>query len=488
MRHGIAFTLLMVASTLTASASGNAQIDRTELAIPQMGEPADASLSPREEMEIGSRITTQLYRAGFILEDPELTDYIAGIGWNIASRSGNLPQQLTFFVVRDPRINAFALPGGYMGFNAGLIMAARTESELAGVVAHELAHVTQRHIARSIEGTRVSNIATWATVLAAIIAGSAAPDVVIGALALGQAATYQQQVNFTRAHELEADRLGIRTMAQAGYNPEGMVSFFQRLEQQSRLYGSGLPEILRTHPVNTTRISEARARAAEYEGQPVTERTVEFRIMQARSRVLTSARPSQALEYYSQRMDSGIEGIGERYGAALAMAELGNFEPAREVLKPALEQAPRQASLLLLNARILAGLRQDEAALAEYRTVIEHHPRYAPALLALAETLMDQGAHGEARQHLLDNLTALRDHADTHRLLARAAREVDDTAELAYQSAAFAWHRGDAPTALSHLDAGLRVASLSAQERARLTAFRRDLRGTLPNNWRPQEP
>ena len=224
------------------------------------------------------------------------------------------------------------------------------------------------------------------------------------------------------------------------------------------------------------------------EGQPVTERTVEFRIMQARSRVLTSARPSQALEYYSQRMDSGIEGIGERYGAALAMAELGNFEPAREVLKPALEQAPRQASLLLLNARILAGLRQDEAALAEYRTVIEHHPRYAPALLALAETLMDQGAHGEARQHLLDNLTALRDHADTHRLLARAAREVDDTAELAYQSAAFAWHRGDAPTALSHLDAGLRVASLSAQERARLTAFRRDLRGTLPNNWRPQEP
>ena len=112
-----------------------------------------------------------------------------------------------------------------------------------------------------MEGTRVADIATWAAVLAAIIAGSAAPDVVLGALSLGQAATLQRQINYTRNHELEADRIGIGTMMSAGFDPAGMVSFFQRLEQQSRLYGSGMPEILRTHPVNTTRIAEARARA-----------------------------------------------------------------------------------------------------------------------------------------------------------------------------------------------------------------------------------
>lgn len=484
MRQILALMMLATAPWLPVGAAW-AQMNYDDLAIPQMGEPADASLSPREERDIGARVTAQMHAAGFILPDPELTDYITRIGWNIASRSGNLPDQLTFFIVRDPRINAFALPGGYMGFNAGLLTSARTESELAGVVAHELAHVTQRHIARSIEGTKVSTIATWAGVLAAIIAGSADPDVVMGALALGQAMTYQQQVNFTRAHEMEADRIGIRNMVAAGYDPEGMVSFFQRLEQQSRLYGTGMPEILRTHPVNTTRITEARARAAEYSNLSVNERVLEFQAMQARARVLASARPSQALEYYSRRLDSGIDTIGERYGAALAMVQLGQYGNAREVLAPALESAPRQASLLLLQARILSGQRLHDAALAAYRTVLEHHPRYAPALLAYADTLMDQGAHAEARQYLLDNLQTLRDHADTHRLLARAARQLGDTAELAYQSAAFAWHRGDAPTALSHLDAGLRIASLDPQQRGRLSAFRRELRDTLPRNWRP---
>lgn len=483
MRH--ALRLLLTTATLLLPAVVAAQMNYDNLAIPQMGEPADASLSPSEEREIGARVTAQMHAAGFILPDPELTDYITRVGWNIASRSGNLPEQLTFFIVRDPRINAFALPGGYMGFNAGLLTSARTESELAGVVAHELAHVTQRHIARSIEGTKVSNIATWAAVLAAIIAGSADPDVVMGALALGQAMSYQQQVNFTRAHETEADRIGIRNMVAAGYDPEGMVSFFQRLEQQSRLYGTGMPEILRTHPVNTNRITEARARAAEYRNLTINERTEDFLVMQARARVLASPRPSQALEYYSRRLDSGIDTIGERYGAALAMAELGQYAQAREVLAPALEAAPRQANILLLQARILAGQRLHDAALAAYRTVLEHHPRYAPALLAYAETRMDQGAYAEARQYLLDNLQVLRDHAETHRLLARAARELGDTAELAYQSAAYAWHRGDAPTALSHLDAGLRIASLDPQQRARLGAFRRELRETLPRNWRP---
>ncbi|MCR9092251.1 MAG: M48 family metalloprotease, partial [Proteobacteria bacterium] len=243
---------LSLLSLLAVPPAGHPISDDIEL--PQLGEPADAVMSPREEYQIGARVTAQIHAAGYALEDPQLTDYISRLGWHIASHGSRVPDHLQFFMVRDPRINAFALPGGFMGFNAGLMMAAESESELAAVVAHELAHVTQRHIARTIQGTRAADIATWAAVLAAIIAGSASPDVVLGALSLGQAASLQRQVSFTRTHELEADRIGIGTMIAAGYDPQGMVSFFRRLEQQSRLYGSQIPDILRTHPVNTTRI------------------------------------------------------------------------------------------------------------------------------------------------------------------------------------------------------------------------------------------
>lgn len=476
-----------VALGLVASpVASPAQTGGKEIVLPQLGEPADVVMSPREEFEIGSRVTAQIHAAGYAIEDPELEDYVAQLGWHIASHTANTPEHLEFFVVRDPRINAFALPGGFMGFNAGLLMAAETESELAGVVAHELAHVTQRHIARTISGTRAADIATWAAVLAAIIAGSAAPDVVLGALSLGQAATLQRQINFTRNHELEADRIGIGNLIDAGFDPEGMVSFFQRLEQQSRLYGSQMPEILRTHPVNTTRISEARTRAAGHSGNDQAERPLLFGLMRSRARVLSAERPSQALDYFSRRISSGNDDAAEQYGAALALHELGNYAGSRERLAPLLEAHPRQPNLQLLEAHNLRRMQRTDEALARLQAALEHHPRYAPALFAYAETLMDDGQADRARQFLLDEFRHVAEFPLAHQILARAARESGDRAELAYQSAAYSWRRGDSATAIGQIDAGLRQASLTEKERARLRSFRREVRDTLPENWRPE--
>src|SRR5690606_26668664 len=147
---------------------------------------ADTALSPAEEARIGARVVAQLYAYEYLLEDAQITDFLTAMGWRLAAASGARPAKLEFFMVRDPRINAFALPGGFMGFNAGLVTASDSESELAGVMAHELAHVTQRHIARSAaESGGIATIATWAAVLAAIIAGSANPDIVLAALAAG---------------------------------------------------------------------------------------------------------------------------------------------------------------------------------------------------------------------------------------------------------------------------------------------------------------
>ncbi|HUR40585.1 MAG TPA: M48 family metalloprotease [Verrucomicrobiae bacterium] len=442
--------------------------------LPRIGEPADVALSPLEEQRIGSKITAELYARDYILEDAEVTEYVAALTWRLVASAEAEPPDLTVFVMKDPRINAFALPGGFLGVNAGLLTTVRNESELAGVLAHELAHVTQRHIARTIEGTQTANIATWAAVLAAILAASANPEVVIAALSLGQAANYQRQVNFTRAHELEADRIGIRTMSRARFDPLGVAAFFVRLEQQSRLYGNQIPEFLRTHPVNTTRISEARMRAAALPAQKVVD-PLEFSLMQARARALTTEPPSQAAEHFLGEIGKGSGDAGHRYGLAIAQAKLGEYDRALATLKPTLAQYPRQPNLAMLEARILLAKGQGEAALERVRRALDHYPRYAPAVLEYADMLLGTGQPDAARQLLLSREQSLGTRMETHRLLAYAARDAGQTVEAQFQMANYLFERGDAGGALAQLDAALRTSSLSSQERSRLRARRSEI-------------
>ena len=456
-----------------------------DLDLPQLGDPADTALSPAEEARLGARVVSELYAYEYLLEDAQLTDYLSAMGWRLAAASGTRPAKLEFFMVKDPRINAFALPGGYMGFNAGLVTASSNESELAGVMGHELAHVTQRHIARSAaEQGGVATIATWAMVLAAIIAGSANPDIVLAALAAGQGLSYQRQVAFTRAHELEADRIGIQTLAGAGYDAAGMATFFQKLEQQSRLYGNGMPEILRTHPVNTTRVSEARARAEALPKLNVTD-SLEYALMKARTQVFASTQPSDAVQAYGTMIQVGSDTPGARYGLAFAQHQLGQNQVALQTLKPILDKYPRQPNIALLQAAILMAGGDADKGLAVYQRTLQSNPRFAPAILEYGQALIEAGRSEEARRVLLTHEQALGTRLDTYRLLSQAARDMNNNAEASYQMANYLFLRGDAGGALSQLDAGLRLASLSEQDRARLSARRAEVREALPRNWDP---
>ncbi len=481
LRSSIPLAVGLALSAAAAIAASPSALD-----LPQIGEPADNTLSPIEEKKLGGRVMSEIYRTGYTLEDPELSNYISRIGWSLVSHSQTPPPpDMTFFVVGDPRINAFALPGGYIGFNAGLLLAADNESELAGVMGHELAHVTQRHIARTAQDTEVASVATWLAVIAAIIAGSADPDVVMGALSVGQALNYQRQVSYTRAHEQEADRIGIQTMAAAGFDPHAMASFFQKIEQKSRLYGSGLPEILRTHPLSSNRVAEAQVRADE---MPVVvpEPSLEFNLMKARARVLTADRPSQAVDYYHAQIAAGHDTPENRYGLALAQSEFGQSAKALATLQPLLESHPRQPNIELLQGLMLMQSGKTEQGLGVLQQTIARFPRYAPAILGYAEGLMAAGRPEDARQTLISHEQALGTQLKTYSLLAQAARESGDLAEASFQMANFLYRRGDAGNALAHLDAGLRLPDLSDQDRARLIAMRNEIRGSLPENWRPQ--
>lgn len=486
-------TALLFSASLTLAAAQQTKAPEEVLAppravidLPQMGEPADLEMSPAQERTLGAKVVAELYANNYILEDPELQEYISAIGWKLAAASQTKPPQLAFFPIADDRINAFALPGGFIGVNAGILLAAASESEVAGVMGHELAHVTQRHIARSQEGEQAASIATWAAVLAAILAGSGNPDVIIGALSLGQSIAYQRQVNYTRAHELEADRIGIQTMASAGFNPQGMSSFFIRLEQQARLYGNGLPEILRTHPLNTTRVAEAQARAAALPKSGYKD-SADFAIMQARTRVLAADNSSEAVDAFAAQIASQPT-PAVRYGYAYALSLRGEYAEAETALKPALEQLPRQVNLNLLKGRLELALHRQDQGLATLERMLRLYPRYAPAIFDYADALITAGKPDDARQVLISHEQALGTRLETYNLLAQAARDMGNAAEASYQMANFLFLRGDAGGALSSLDAGLRIASLSEQDRARLAAKRQEVRESLPKGWRPPDP
>ncbi|WP_245586057.1 M48 family metalloprotease [Solimonas soli] len=482
-RSALTRGLLPLAVAALVLGSGRAAaVSTAALDLPQLGEPADNTLSPMQERALGARVTAELYRENYTVEDPQLIDYINAIGYKLAGASSTTPPPLTVFVVQDPRINAFALPGGYMGINAGTLLAADNESELAGVMGHELAHITQRHIARTAEDTEVGTIATWLAVIAAIIAGSANPDVVMGALAVGQGINYQRQVSYTRAHEQEADRIGIQTMAAAGFDPNGMASFFGKLQQQSRLYGNGIPEILLTHPLSTNRMAEAAARAAELP-RIRHEDPIEFFVMRARARVLSAEMPGEALDYFANELKAGRDTIENRYGLAFAQFKQSQVVAAMQTLAPLVDRYPKQANIQLLDADLLAQNGRLDRAMDVYQRLLQLYPRYAPAMLAYAEALMNAGKPDAARQYLLSHEQAQGTQLATYQLLAQAARESGNLAESAYQMGTYLQLRGDPGSALAQLDAGLRLPELSAQDRARLVAKRTEVRNALPDSY-----
>ncbi len=473
------FPTLLAALALTFAAGVSAQTDPASLELPDLGEPADLTISPAQEAKLRGQVAAELYSGDYLVDDVEVSDYIKSVGWKLAAKGSAHPPDFTFFVIGDPRINAFAVPGGLVGINAGLILAADNESELAGVLGHEEAHVTQRHLARTANDTQAATIATWAVALAAVIAGSANPDLILGALAVGQGINQQREVNYTRAHEQEADRIGITTMAQAGYDPEAMATFFSKLEVQGRLYGAGVPEILRTHPVNTSRISEARSRAEKLPKVKLKD-SPDFGFIKARTAVFMADRANEALELFASRLKAGDRAPANIYGYAFALDRVGRSAEALAALAPLLPSYPKQINVNILQAQLLIATGKGEEGRALLGKMLALYPRSAPVMIADARALLDAGQPEAARNVLLSRDPAFGNWVELHKLLADAARVQGNIAETQFQTASYADGRGDLREAITQLQAGLRLSSLSNQDRNRLQAYRDDIVRRIP--------
>lgn len=442
--------------------------------LPDMGSPSDTVLSRDREMQIGRAIYASLRDTGHLITDPETQEYIQDIGQKLAAHATDTGQKFRFFVVDDPAINAFALPGGFIGVHSGLILATASESELAGVLAHEISHVTQRHISRAIYANQRASILTMAAMLGAILLGAAtgSGDAIQGAVVAAQGAAAQQQINFTRSNEYEADRVGIGLLASAGFDPAAMSSFFETLARQTGPLASQAPEFLRTHPVTVNRVAESRARSAQLARPEGIVDTAGYSLTRARLRLLTSPDQEVAIARFRAELADPAHAadIGAAYGMALAQLQRGEFRDARERFSELLQSSTSTIPFYTGLAQAEMGLGRTAEAFQTYEHAMRLFPRNVPLTVHYAEALMQHDRPKEAHRVLLDLLNAVPPTPEQVRLIALAASAAGDTADAHYYMAEYHLMSGDLKLAADELRIAMGIPGLDNVQRARFNS------------------
>ncbi|MBS0432258.1 MAG: M48 family metallopeptidase [Proteobacteria bacterium] len=503
-------SLLPVLTCLALALPAAAQQD---VNLPSLGSSAAGLISPAEEEAYGASMLRELRSMDEVLDDPQVDAYIQSLGYRLVAASADPSQHYTFTVLRDPEINAFAAPGGYIFVYSGLITTTNSEDELAAVIAHELAHISQHHLERAFEDAKKkAPLYALATLGALIVAGGSSPSAGPGIVASGMGLMQQEQIDFTRKDESEADRVGIGTLAKAGYDPDAMAGFFDRMAHTLRPgggdggdYSGDAPPFLQTHPVTSERIAEAKARAHVLDEQPQNapqlataapadslsllpfvkstatllqpmrrdDRSGEYALIRERIRVLSASDYNDMADYYARNLGrDGFNTPAHRYGYALALERTGKTGKAVEILTQLQAANPSSMTLQLglADAELLAGNRAD--ALRRYMAMSAQSPRNPAIALGYAQALLASGKAADARlaQNQLKPLLDDSSEPQLYRTYGQASHVAGDDirAGEAYADATFL--AGRPQDALGQLQRLIQRKDLDYYSRARIEA------------------
>ncbi len=368
--------------------------------LPNLGEDSRQAMTPAQEHQVGESAMLEIRRSGDMLQDPELVDYINQLGGRLVQANGTaIP--FTFFVIRDGEVNAFALPGGFVGVYSGLVATTQHESELAAVMAHEISHVTQHHLARMIDAQRMAPWVTMAALGLAILAAHGGNgDIGMAAAAATSGYFIQRQLDFTYAYEQEADRVGMRTLIASGFDPYAMPIFFGRLQKANRLMEGNAPEFLRTHPVTYKRISDAEERLINVQFKQIPD-SADYLFMRERAIVLQSKDlRSTVLRYRSTLADKRYSNLAaHQYGLALAQYQARDLSSAWQSLQKARQDfgdADSHPALEYLGGSIRLAQGRYDDALKLFREAQAHFPSSRTLVYGEIDTLMQARRYDDA--------------------------------------------------------------------------------------------
>jgi len=417
--------------------------------LPDLGSSARALYSAEEEHRIGHQVMVQIRQSREFVDDPELQAYVQKLGERIARGAGR--SDFRFFIIRDPSINAFALPGGYIGLNTGLIMHASNESELAAVLAHEIEHVMQQHWSRMMAARKQRSGLTAAALLASMILASSGQQAGEAGIALTSAINTTQELSYSRDFEREADRLGIQLLAKSGYRPGAMADFFEKLQKSARLSDSGAPEYMRTHPVTTNRIAEARDRARKLHANANLTSGRAFMYTKARIIALYSPSTAEAQSSMKARIAPGHKDAYD-YGEAMLAMRTNHLTSAMAIAQGLRKRHPTDQRFRMLEADIKLDAGDKNGGLDIYRDIHQHDKNNREVILRYANALINYGGFEAAYKMLKPAIRTPSEHPRLQQLYARAAGEIGKLYESHRALAEYYYLMGNTDAALEQLN------------------------------------
>lgn len=449
--------LTVLRGAALAAMLGTAAVQAQPMGIPSMGAASSADLSPALERTLGDAIMEQGRRDPTYINDPDVNQYLTALGRKLVATAPGAHQPITVFAIRDPQINAFALPGGYIGIHSGLVASSKNESELASVIAHEIGHVLQRHVARGMTQQSQNShimIASVAGALLAALAGSG--DLAMGVAAFGQAAAVDRQLGFSRQAEQEADRTGFDMLRKAGFDPNGMVEMFNQLSNASRLNeGAGGGSYASTHPLSIQRMSDIENRVRET--PKVHHRDSDaYWYVRAKLRVL-QARDSRAqratLQSFKQEVAdaSGVAQSAAWYGQAYAAWLNKDFSGAQSALENAGKSGIIAPELSSLGVLLALDQGRPEPAYEQASKAWSRWPQNQGVALAMVEAMQKSGRYKEAVPFLTQRIEQWPDEPRFNQLLAQSHEKLGQPVQARRAMADYYVKVGALPTAVEQL-------------------------------------
>ena len=434
-----------------------------DIELPDLGSPNDVYLSKLDEPAIGRAYFRNMRQQGQVVEDPLLNEYLQDLGSKLSSKVQDGDFEFNYFFVPQNSINAFAMPGGYIGIHTGLCVAADNESQLASVLAHEISHVTQRHISRQIGDQVPNSIQGGLILLGAILIGamSGNSEVVEAGAMVAPSIMSQNQIDFTREMEIEADAIGIKTLGISGYDPYAMSDFFEKLSTGSDPRNAQSIEFLRTHPTSVNRSAAAKKQARRMTVERKDE-SLGFELSKARIRHFNSSTPEKSYEYFSDKVnlnrfsnELSDHQIGNLYGLALSMVQLGLVDDAEPIINRFLNEKHEFGHFHILYADLMIEKNESMKALKHLYKRLQLSPRNIPLTIKYAELELSYGEPKKAHDILLDLFNNEVPTPSQIRLIANAANDAGQKAEAFSYMAEFYLSIGNFQEAIEQLKIAL---------------------------------
>ncbi|MFA6061252.1 MAG: M48 family metalloprotease [Gallionella sp.] len=445
--------------------------------LPDLGDISQTVLNPIQERQIGQQSMLEIRSSRLFLDDAEVNDYLNQIGYKLSQFSNEPSLDFEFFALNDYNVNAFALPGGFIGVNAGLLLTAQSESELASVLSHEIAHVTQHHLARMVSAQQGDTLANMAAIAVAILAARNNAQASQAAIVGVQARSMQKQLDFTRVHEQEADRIGFEILQKAGFNTHAMPEFLQRLQRATRLLEGNAPNYLRTHPVTSDRVADIENRVNKQPYQLLPD-SLNFQLV--RSKLLGAKKTAiDAISYFTDALSTHKHGhpLAQQYGLVSALLRNQEFERAAQelaVLQHETKKNPAAQNNPILET--LAGkvkrAANDKDTLAFYQAATLRFPQYRALIYDYVELLIQSNRADTAIKLLNEQVTRHPADIRLYELQARSYNQLNKPFEQ-HQALAYslAW-QGNLRAAIEQLE----LAKRSGGDFYQLSAIESDLR------------